>query len=79
MRAQTYIACHFWDARGPKILSAEDLRGTGISLKVVADISCDIDGPIDSTLGPAPSPTRSLAMASPPGRNALWARPAALP
>ena len=50
MRAQIYIACHFWDARGPKILSAEDLRGTGISLKVVADISCDIDGPIDSTL-----------------------------
>ncbi len=49
-RAQIYIACHFWDARGPKILSAEDLRDKGISLKVVADISCDIDGPIDSTL-----------------------------
>lgn len=49
-RAQIYMACHFWDARGPKILSAEDLRTPGISLKVVADISCDIEGPIDSTL-----------------------------
>ncbi len=49
-RAQIYMACHFWDARGPKILSTEDLRTAGISLKVVADISCDIEGPIDSTL-----------------------------
>ncbi|MBZ0205518.1 MAG: NAD(P)-dependent oxidoreductase [Flavobacteriales bacterium] len=49
-RAQIYIACHFWDARGPKILSAEDLRDPDIKLRVVADISCDIGGPIDSTL-----------------------------
>ena len=49
-RAHIYIACHFWDARGPKILSAEDLREPGLSLHVVADISCDIGGPIDSTL-----------------------------
>ncbi len=48
--AQIYIACHFWDPRGPKILSAEDLRDPMLSLKVIADASCDIDGPIDSTL-----------------------------
>jgi hypothetical protein len=49
-RAHIYIACHFWDARGPKILSADDLRDPAISLEVLADISCDIGGPIDSTL-----------------------------
>ncbi len=49
-RAHIYMACHFWDPRGPKILSAEDLRDPKLSLQVIADISCDIGGPIDSTL-----------------------------
>ncbi|HQV52139.1 MAG: alanine dehydrogenase [Flavobacteriales bacterium] len=49
-RAHMYIACHYWDARAPKILTAADLREPGISLDVIADISCDIGGPIDSTL-----------------------------
>lgn len=48
--AQMYLACHFWDPRGPKILSAEDLRDPEMNLQVIADISCDIGGPIDSTL-----------------------------
>lgn len=49
-RAHIYIACHYWDARAPKILTAADLREPGISVNVIADISCDIGGPIDSTL-----------------------------
>src|SRR5690606_15659840 len=49
-RAHMYIACHFWDPRGPKILDAELLRDPQLALRVVADISCDIGGPIDSTL-----------------------------
>ena len=49
-RARVYLACHFWDPRGPKILTLEDLRDPAMSLSVVADISCDIGGPIDSTL-----------------------------
>jgi len=49
-RAHIYMACHFWDPRGPKILSADDLRDPKITLQVIADISCDIGGPIDSTL-----------------------------
>lgn len=48
--AHIYIACHFWDPRGPKILSTADLRDPGLGLKVIADVSCDIGGPIDSTL-----------------------------
>jgi saccharopine dehydrogenase (NAD+, L-lysine forming) len=49
-RAHIYMACHFWDPRGPKILSAEDLRDPKLSLEVIADVSCDVGGPIDSTL-----------------------------
>ncbi len=57
-KAHMYLACHFWDPRGPKILSASDLQDPDIGLEVVADISCDIGGPIDCTL-------RSTTIASP--------------
>lgn len=49
-RAHIYMACHYWDPRGPKILTREDLADPASTISVVADISCDIDGPIDSTL-----------------------------
>lgn len=49
-RAHIYMACHFWDPRGPKLLSADELRDDRIALRVIADISCDVGGPIDSTL-----------------------------
>lgn len=49
-RAHMYMACHFWDPRGPKILTRNDLQDPAGTLEVVADISCDIGGPIDSTL-----------------------------
>ncbi len=48
--AHIYIACHFWDPRGPKILPAALLKEADISVNVVADLSCDIGGPIDCTL-----------------------------
>ena len=48
--AHIYMACHFWDPRGPKILSTTELRDPALGLQVIADISCDIGGPIDSTL-----------------------------
>lgn len=57
-RAQIYMACHFWDPRGPKILSTEELQDPGLGLSVIADISCDVGGPIDSTL-------RATSIASP--------------
>ncbi|HRD53560.1 MAG TPA: alanine dehydrogenase, partial [Flavobacteriales bacterium] len=46
-RAHMYLACHFWDPRGPKILSTDDLRDPQRALSVIADISCDVGGPID--------------------------------
>ena len=49
-KAAIYMACHFWDPRGPKILDADGLRDPALGIEVIADISCDIGGPIDSTL-----------------------------
>lgn len=46
-----YIACHFWSNKSPYIISREELKNN-TSLKVVADISCDIDGPIGCTIRP---------------------------
>ncbi len=48
-----YIACHFWSNKSPNLLTAEDLKKENRRLKVVADISCDIAGPIASTLRPS--------------------------
>jgi saccharopine dehydrogenase (NAD+, L-lysine-forming) len=50
LKANLFMACHFWDPRGPKILTSEMLRTPGQALRVVADMSCDVGGPIDSTL-----------------------------
>ncbi len=44
------IACHFWDPRSPHFFSKEDMKRPGFRISVIADISCDINGPIPSTL-----------------------------
>lgn len=48
-----YIACHFWKEGSPFIYTREDLKSDEVRLSVVADISCDIDGPIASTIRPS--------------------------
>ncbi|MEX1001356.1 MAG: NAD(P)-dependent oxidoreductase [Crocinitomicaceae bacterium] len=51
--ADMYIACHYWDATSPYIFTRQDLKAKDIRLSVVADISCDIDGPVASTIRPS--------------------------
>ncbi|MBA5791826.1 alanine dehydrogenase [Flavobacterium sp. xlx-214] len=48
--ADIFIAGHFYKDGSPKILTKEMLNNPNNTIKVVADISCDIDGPIDSTI-----------------------------
>lgn len=45
-----FIAGHFHANKAPNILTQEMLRKADCSIKVVADISCDVAGPIASTL-----------------------------
>jgi alanine dehydrogenase len=45
-----FMAGHFYGNDGPEILSQEMLKAADCKIKVVADISCDVDGPIACTL-----------------------------
>ncbi len=49
-RTHLFVACHFWDPESPILLSREDLTGKENLLSIIADISCDINGPIPSTI-----------------------------
>ncbi len=45
-----YIAGHFFGDGSPFLFTKEDAKSPSFQIKVVADISCDIDGPIASTI-----------------------------
>ena len=49
-KTDLYIPCHFWSAKSPFILTQKDLQEANNRIKVIADISCDVDGPIASTI-----------------------------
>ena len=48
--SELYIPCHYWSAKSPKILTQSMLKSPSCKLKVVADISCDVKGPIACTI-----------------------------
>lgn len=48
-----YIPCHFWSSKSPSILTQEMLKSVNNRIKLIADISCDIAGPIASTIRPS--------------------------
>jgi saccharopine dehydrogenase (NAD+, L-lysine-forming) len=45
-----YMACHFWDPASPVLISRSDMQEPGFRIKVIADISCDINGSVRSTI-----------------------------
>ena len=49
-RADIFIAGHYYSAGSPYLFTRKDARSSEFSLKVIADISCDIDGPVASTI-----------------------------
>lgn len=48
--ADMFIAGHFYGEGSPKLLSRDDLESSDIAIRYIADISCDINGPIASTI-----------------------------
>jgi len=53
VKADMYIACHYWKDGSPFIFTREDMKSDQWSISVVGDISCDIDGPVASTIRPS--------------------------
>ncbi|MDH5396748.1 MAG: NAD(P)-dependent oxidoreductase [Cyclobacteriaceae bacterium] len=48
-RADVLIAGAYWDPRAPKLFTREDMLKRKFHIKVIADITCDINGSIPST------------------------------
>lgn len=48
-----YIAGHFYGDGAPYLYTREDAKHPNFKIRVVADISCDIDGPVASTIRPS--------------------------
>ncbi|MBT5859138.1 MAG: alanine dehydrogenase [Flavobacteriales bacterium] len=48
--ADIFIAGHFYGSGSPYLFTREDAKSDDFNLQVVADISCDIDGPVASTI-----------------------------
>lgn len=48
-----FIAGHFYGQGAPYLYTREDAKHPEFKIKVVADISCDIDGPVATTIKPS--------------------------
>jgi len=48
-----FIAGHFYGTGAPYLFTREDCKSDDFNIKVVADVSCDIDGPVASTIRPS--------------------------
>ncbi|PKD20466.1 alanine dehydrogenase [Salegentibacter salinarum] len=48
-----FISGHFYGDRAPVFFTAEDAKSKDFRIKYIADISCDIKGPIASTIRPS--------------------------
>jgi hypothetical protein len=44
------ITGHFWDPKQPRLFSKEEMKDGSFRISVIADITCDIDGSVPSTL-----------------------------
>lgn len=50
LNCDVYFACHYWEKGMPVLLSNQQLSIAENRLKIIADISCDINGPIASSI-----------------------------
>jgi saccharopine dehydrogenase (NAD+, L-lysine forming) len=47
------ITGHYWDPNAPKLFELADIPKSNFNIKVIADITCDIDGSVPSTVKPS--------------------------
>ena len=48
--ADLYIACHLWASGNPLLITLQDLQNPNWRCRVIADVSCDVNGPIASSI-----------------------------
>lgn len=49
-KTDLYIAGHYYGSGAPYLFTRKDAKSPDFKIKVIADISCDIDGPVASTI-----------------------------
>jgi len=49
-KADMYIACHLWAGGNPVLITEDDIAHPDWKCMVIADVSCDTNGPIVSTI-----------------------------
>lgn len=49
-KADILIACAFWDPKAPRLFTFEDIKKDSFKLRVIADVTCDINGSIPTTI-----------------------------
>ena len=45
-----FIACHYWDPQSPVFMEIEEMKANDFKMSLIADVSCDVDGPIPTTV-----------------------------
>jgi alanine dehydrogenase len=48
--ADILITGHYWDPRSPVFFTQDDMKSPDFRISVIADISCDVNGPVPSTV-----------------------------
>ena len=51
--AEMFIAGHYYSADSPYLFTREQAKLSSFNIKTIADVSCDIDGPVASTIAPS--------------------------
>ena len=49
-KADIFIAGHYYSTGSPYLFTRQDAKSSDFNLKVIGDISCDINGPVASTI-----------------------------
>ena len=49
-KTDVFIAGHFYGNNAPYLFTRDDAKHPDFNINLVADISCDVDGPVASTL-----------------------------
>ncbi len=44
------VAAHFWDPASPKLWQPDEMKNDDFKIRVIADVSCDINGSVPSTI-----------------------------
>jgi saccharopine dehydrogenase (NAD+, L-lysine forming) len=47
------VSCHFWDPNSPVLMTRKEMQSDDFKISVIADITCDINGSIPSTIRPS--------------------------